>query len=246
MNLQNNTILITGGNDVIGKSLAIQLSKLNKVLVCGRNKQTLDLLKKEYPEIETYQCDLTKESNLTNLAKTISKNYPNINILINNAGIIKSSNFNDKNFIEEMDIEFQTNFYAPVKLTHLLLPLLQKNKTSAIVNIGSLLSYAPVESKLGYCASKAALHSFTKALRFQLENTNIKVLEVFPPAVNTKMASELSESSKWRILQPDIVAKQIIKGMKSDKKEIRIGLTKIFYYAYRFFPSLVDLKLKRS
>ena len=245
MNLKNNTILITGGNDGIGKSLAIRLLKLNnQVIVCGRNKQTLDSLKKEYPEITTYQCDLTKESNINSLVKNIIKNHHNLNILINNAGIIKSNHFKDKSFIEEMDIEFQTNFYAPVKLTYLLLPILEKQKSKAIINIGSLLSYAPVESKLGYSASKAALHSFTKALRFQLPN--IKVLEVFPPAVNTKMLTELSEASKLRILQPDTVAKQIIKGMKSDKKEIRIGLTKIFYYAYRFFPSLVDLKMKRS
>ena len=247
MNIKNNTILITGGSSGIGRSVAIKLHELgNQVIVCARSKDKLSELQKTYPGMIVYTCDLSKKTEISKLIKLIVKNHPTLNILINNAGILSPVSITDKDFLENTNLEFNVNFYAPITLINQLFHILKKQKQSAIINIGSLVSYAPLKSKPGYCASKAALHSFTKSLRFLLKNTNIQVFEVFPPAVQTNMAKHLGESAKFRILSPEYVSDIIILGIKANKYEIRIGITKLFYILYRFFPRIIDLKLSRS
>lgn len=247
MNIRNNTILITGGSSGIGRALAIKLNQLgNKVIVCGRNKLKLEDLTRKEPAIKAYVCDLSNDIQLKNLISKIKKNHQDLNILINNAGILNNEAITNPNFISNSILELKVNLQTPIILINSLLPILKTKKHSAIINIGSLVSYAPLKSKPTYCASKAGLHSFTKSLRYQLKNTNIQVIEVFPPAVNTEMAKHLGDSAKFRILTPEYVSAQIIKGLNKNKKEIRIGITKLFYWLYRFFPELVELKMQRS
>lgn len=145
MNLQNNTILITGGSSGLGLEMAKQFIKLqNKVLICSRNRDKLEAAKKSLPELITYVCDLSKEAERKNLAAWIQSNYPSLNMLINNAAIVHRNNFsNDPDAFEKAVNEIQTNLLAPIHLTKLFLPMLQQHSTNSIINISTGLVYTP-------------------------------------------------------------------------------------------------------
>jgi len=246
MNLKNNTIFITGGSSGIGRALAIKFNQLgNKVLVCGRNKKNLESLKKQHPEIDTIICDLSIEKNIKDLVKKL-RNYSELNILINNAGVLFiDNNIKSNKFLENSEKEIKTNLQAPILLTKLLLPQLLKNN-SAIINVSSVVAYAPIKSAPIYSATKSAIHSFTKTLRYQLSDTTIKVFEIVPPAVDTNMTKHMNKSNKFRVLPVNYFIKKVIKALKKDKKEIRIGLSIIIYYLNRIFPWFLDKILSNS
>lgn len=167
MVLNDNTILITGGGSGIGLALAKALVlRGNTVIVCGRNAQKLEAAQRESPAIVAFPCDIASDRDQQHLVESITQKYPNLNMLINNAGIQYRYDFSDTkehaNFIEE---EVSINFLAHVKLTDRFLPFLLRQPGAAIVNVTSALAVVPKQSAPVYCAAKAAMHSFTKGLR---------------------------------------------------------------------------------
>ncbi len=235
MQLNAKTILITGGTSGIGLELAKQLiKKTNKILICGKNKQKLDILKENLPEIEVFHCDVSNEQQLNKLAETIKNRFKRIDILINNAAIQERIDFlNGKNVVEDSKKEIKTNFISQVILTKKMLPLLNKSPEAAIVNLSSAVAYEPIPYIPIYCATKAAINSFSKSIRYQLKNTTIKVFCVFPPKVSTKL-NKIKKGGKE--ITPEKAAKEIIKGIQKNKYEIRFGLSKWLYFGTRFFP----------
>ncbi|NJO91847.1 MAG: SDR family NAD(P)-dependent oxidoreductase [Chloroflexia bacterium] len=187
MMLQNNTILITGGSSGIGLELAKKLSKSNKVIICGRSKEKLEQAKNKLPEISIYQCDLSKQGECEGLAAWIKEHYPQCNILINNAALVNVTQFySDEKAIEKADFEMRTNFMAPIILSKLLIPVLERNTNSKLINVTTGLVYAPKAAYPFYNATKAALHSFTQVLRIQMEKVSkLSIVEVMFPAVDT-------------------------------------------------------------
>lgn len=190
----DNTILITGGASGIGFTLAehfLKASKDNKVIICGRNEKKLAVAREKYPSLITKVCNLKNPQERIELHQWIITNFSSINILVNNAGIqrrpnLLSINEEWQNTAEEIDI----NLSAPIHLSTLFIPHLLKRERASIINVTSGLAFTPLANVPIYCATKAALRSFTLSLRFQLRNTSIKVIEIIPPAVNTDLGGE--------------------------------------------------------
>ena len=189
MNSANNTILITGGASGIGFALAKRfLQSGNTIIICGRRQEQLDKVKSEFPEINIIKCDLSKPSEREALFSQVSKQFPLLNIIINNAGIQnRLPLLLEKQAWDMHELEIEINLKAPMHLSMLFIPFLMNKKSSTIINVSSGLAFTPLAFMPTYCATKSALHSFTLSLRHQLNKTSIKVVELIPPAVNTDL-----------------------------------------------------------
>ena len=242
MDICNNTVLITGGSSGIGIELAQRLlEKNNKVIICGRSAEKLEAAKKQFPQLETVQCDLSDEKECLNLANWIKENHPRLNMLINNAALVHNIPFLETdNILEKLKLEVDTNLLAPIRLIKHLHPVLEKNNNPTIINITTGLVYAPKADYPFYNATKAALHSFTQVLRIQLKGTNFKVIEVMFPAVKTP----------WHKGNPPKIAitvekavNEMIKGLEKGKAEIKVAGVKVLYNLFRIAPGFALKKI---
>jgi len=236
MNTQGNTVLITGGGSGIGFETAKLFSHLgNKVIIVGRNKTKLLEAASTMHDAIPIVCDVTKEEEVVVLINRISNEFPELNILINNAG--KAYRYlaveEDARTFSKAQEELATNFLAPVRLTESFLPLLKKQHQAAVVNISSIVSFAPSIILPTYSATKAALHSFSQTLRLALSQSNVKVFEVLPPLVDTEFAKSLTGNK----IPPSEVATAIIKGLEKNEYEIHIGFTATLYQLYLSNPN---------
>lgn len=190
MKTTGNTILITGGSSGIGLGFAEEFLKLgNTVIICGRREDRLKKVKEKHPAIHIKTCDVSVEKDRTELYEWIRKNHPEINILINNAGVQLHTNIVSGVDLKRIHTEIETNVVAPIHLSSLFIDLLRL-KDSAIINITSGLAFVPLAFMPVYCATKAALHSITLSLRHQLRDTSVKVFEIAPPAVDTELGHD--------------------------------------------------------
>lgn len=244
MELGNNTILITGGSSGIGLSLCSKLLKLNnEIIIIGRDINKLNAAKKELPDTIIYQCDLSKKEEIIKLYNWISINHNNLNILINNAGIQLNYYFTDTAVnIEDIENEIDINLTAPIYLTRLMIPILKDKKSAAIINVSSGLGFVPKEQSPVYCGTKAAIHIFTKALRYQLEKTNIKVFEIIPPLVDTPMTNGRGRGK----IHPDKLVDEFIELFKKNIYEMNIGKIKLLRCIQRIYPKLADRILRKG
>lgn len=192
MRLGQNTILITGGSTGIGFALAKRFSEAgSEVIVCGRREDALKEAKAKCPKLHTIRADVGTEAERKSLFETAVRRFPKLNVLVNNAGIqnrppalLETQNW------ETHRQELAINLDAPMHLAMLFLPHLLKQESPAIVNVTSGLAFSPLAYMSTYCATKAALHSFTLSLRYQLKDTPIQVVEIVPPAVNTDLGGK--------------------------------------------------------
>jgi uncharacterized oxidoreductase len=187
--ISGNTILITGGASGIGLALTERfLNADNKVIIVGRREEKLREVKDKFPNLYTKVCDVSKQEDRESLFKWITREFPTINILINNAGIQQRVNLlkadKDWGYYQK---EVAINIEGPIHLTLLFTPILIEQKEASIINISSGLAITPGVWVPIYSATKAAIHSFCVSLRHQLANTNVNVVEIFPPAVNTDL-----------------------------------------------------------
>ncbi len=195
MQTTGNTILITGGGSGIGRGLAEAFHALgNQVIIAGRRKQALDATTGASPGMEALALDIEDPAKVVAFAAEVAARYPALNVLINNAGIMRM----EKLKAEEVDVAtaeatIATNLLGPIRLTAALLPLLRKQAQSAIMNVSSGLAFVPWAYTPTYCATKAAIHSYTQSLRWQLRGTTTQVLELIPPYVATDLMSGASD-----------------------------------------------------
>jgi uncharacterized oxidoreductase len=232
MKISHNTILITGGGSGIGLETARLFSELgNTVILVGRNKEKLKAAAGELHNAHFIVADVTSEQDVNGLVDTVYKTFPRLNVLMNNAGravIHDVSNSLDGAAIarEEMD----TNYFAVLNLTNKLLPLLKSQNESAIINVSSVVAFAPGLSLPTYSASKAALHSYTQALRLSLKrDSNVKVFELMPPFVDTEFASEFHSVHK---ISPYSVAEVLVQSLAIDRYEVRVASAEQLYNTY--------------
>jgi len=189
MNLAQNTVLITGGASGIGLAFAIRfLQAGSQVIICGRRADKLQAAQQQYPQLHTRVCDVGLESEREALFKWVTQEFPEVNVLLNNAGIQRRVDFtqNDEPW-RNHQAEIAINLEAPIHLSLLFTPHFSQLSRAYIINVTSGLAFVPMAKVAVYCATKAALHSFTLSLRYQLANTSVQVLEVIPPAVNTDL-----------------------------------------------------------
>jgi uncharacterized oxidoreductase len=244
MKLTGNTILITGGSSGIGLALAKTFYQLgNKVIIVARDIDKLNIIKKQFPEIDIFQCDLTKQTDIDGLTVFVENNHPNLNMLFNNAAIQYNYDFlTEQNIVNKIDYEVSGNLTSTIKLCGLLLPVLLKNENAAIVNVSSGLAIAPKKSAPVYCATKAAIHNFTKAFRYQMEATNIKVFEIVPPIVETPMTEGRGKNK----ITAEQLVDEFINDFKNDRVESYIGKSKLLKLISRISPKLADRILKNG
>lgn len=238
MNTTNNTVLITGGSAGIGLEIAKLFSKKgNKVIITGRNAGRLEKALRQLPNAIGIQSDISKEADINALEKKINADYPNLNVLINNAGAAYVYNLvtENVNATEKAQEEMLTNYLSIIRLNEKLLPLLKMQKEAAIVNVSSVVAFVP-SGLATYSASKAALHSYTQALRIALENisSSVKVFELMPPLVNTEFSAPIGGQNG---IPASNVAAQLLTSLEKDEFEIRVGQTEAVYRLFLSDPA---------
>lgn len=226
MELSNNTILITGGSSGIGLALAQQLSTIgNRVIICGRNQEALNKAKAIHPNLIIFRCDIANAGSRRDLLDWLKVEHPQLNILINNAGVQFHRNVHGSNPFDGIDEEIGINFTAQVHMIGDLFSLLRQQSQATIVNVTSGLAFSPMADIPVYSATKAAMHSFTLSLRHQLRNTNIKVIELAPPMIDTSLGGGMRSSGTkgQSMMLPDAFAKEAITQLTQGRDEVLIG-----------------------
>ncbi|HVC57874.1 MAG TPA: SDR family NAD(P)-dependent oxidoreductase [Candidatus Acidoferrales bacterium] len=228
MNLRGNIVIITGGATGLGFALAERLVAMgNEVIICGRRQASLDAAKQKLPALHTRVCDIADEQSRREFCEWVESIFPNVNILINNAGVQRKVDLKAGTgaLINDND-EVEINLKAQIYLAERFMPLLLKRKESAIVNVSSGLGFVPIAAFPVYCATKAAIHSFTTSLRYQLRDTSLRVFELIPPIIyDTELKGKPLEKAEWNLSAKE-VADAAIDGMRHDRYEIPVGPSK--------------------
>ncbi len=189
MNPTGNTILITGGGSGIGRGLGVALHALgNHVVIAGRRKHALAETTAANPGMKSLRVDMTDPASIRAFAESAAAEFPSLNVLINNAGIMRAEKLlAQQPDLADAEATIATNLLGPIRLTAALLPHLEKQPRATIINVSSGLAFLPMAHTPAYCATKAAIHSYTLSLRHQLRSTGIEVLELIPPYVATHL-----------------------------------------------------------
>ncbi|MDQ8004374.1 MAG: SDR family NAD(P)-dependent oxidoreductase [Pedobacter sp.] len=242
MDLKNSTILITGGTSGIGLEMVKQLTEQGaKIIVTGRNEDALNKTKAQYPNVHTFRSDVSNPKAIEQLYQDVTQQFPDLNIIINNAGQMRLIDLQDTSLdLENINREVQTNLSGTIQMAHQFLPHLLSKKSAAIVNVSSgiaFMSYSPAPI---YSATKAGVRAYTQALRLQLENTNVKVFEIIPPGVKTNLQNEWQvQPNESMMMDADKMVNVVIKGLKEDKKELKPFLISVIKTATRIFPNVL-------
>lgn len=240
MKLDNNKILITGATSGIGRELAERFCLLNnQIIAVGRNEIRLEELTKFDKRITTFKCDISSQSELDRLVAFIKIEHKDLNVLINNAGIQYNCNLLDETYtFQKVENEINTNLLSPIKLISSLLPVLQINSNSAVVNVSSGLAIVPKAKSAVYCGTKAAIHIFSKSLRYQLDN--VKVFEIIAPLVDTEMTEGRGKGK----ISPQRLVDEFIKAFKNNRYEVNIHKVKLLRIINRISPKIADRIMK--
>ena len=234
MNLRGNTILITGGASGIGLALARRLiTNGNTVIVCGRDQAKLDAASRTVPSLVTIRTDIADPASRQALVAELTTRFPGLNVLINNAGIVNVSEVTDGDFVEKLQSEIAINLVGPISLIHQFLPLLKRQAQATIANITTGYVFVTGARTPHYSATKTALHSMTQSLRYQLKGTNVRVLEIMPPPVDTNMASHYIGSKAP--VEP--VAGIFLRALLGNRDEVTIGISNVGRILGRIAPS---------
>ena len=229
MKLTERTWLITGGATGIGLALAKAVAaRDNRVIVCGRNRENLDKAAGEVPGLIARQCDVADADSRHELVAWLADEHPDLSVLVNNAGIQIPRDFDAGDAVRGVEAEIATNLTAPIHLIEELLPQLRRQPEATIVNVTSGLAFAPIALFPVYCATKAALHSFTMTLRYQLRNSTVEVVELAPPIVVSGLRSEASAQANAAVRgapTPDEFVAEALPQLEGGNAEVLVGLS---------------------
>jgi uncharacterized oxidoreductase len=246
MKLTNRTILITGGSAGIGLAFALKFLELgNRVVVTGRRQAVLDDVKAKHPALHTVQSDVADPAQISTLAQTIKRDFPKLDVLVNNAGISRYKNLSvSASDLADLMTEVNVNVGGVIRMTSAFIDLLKVNK-GTLINVSSALAYVPLPCLPIYCATKAAIHSYTQSLRFQLEDTGVEVIELMPPAVRTEMTADLPDEALTLITTDKLVALSIA-SLKRGAIEVRPGQSAQLALLRRVAPDFINRQLWKA
>lgn len=242
MRLHDRTILITGGTSGIGLELARQLIRRgNTVIITGRDAQKLEAAKRDVPGVHAFQSDVGDPDAIRVLHDAVLAKFPALDVLFNNAGVMRNLDMNKDRGLTDVTREIEINLSGPVRMVQQFLPHLRTRRSAAIVNVSSGLAFVPFPLSPVYCATKAAIHSFSQSLRVQLEGTSVAVIELAPPGVETPLfRGEFAEELvNERGMDVAVLAKRALAGIEAGKVEIRPGLSNVLKAMSRIAPSLM-------
>jgi uncharacterized oxidoreductase len=242
MKLTKKTILITGGTSGIGFEMAKQLAERgNTVIITGRDQARLEAAKRLIPGVHLFRSDVSDAGAISALHAAVLAKFPALDTLINNAGIMRNLKLNQDGDLNDVTREIEINLSGPVRMVQQFLPQLKTQKGALIVNVSSGLAFVPLPVSPVYCATKAAIHSFTQSLRVQLGGTSVTVIELAPPAVETPLfRGEFAEELKGQKgMDVTVFVKKAIAGIEAGKLEIRPGLANVLKFMSRVAPQFM-------
>lgn len=244
MKLTGRTILITGGSAGIGLAFALKFLEFgNQVIVTGRRQSVLDELKAKYPKLHTIQSDAADSTQIAALAKRVKAEFPKLDVLMNNAGIMLHKNLKvPAADLDGLMAEVNINLGGVIRTTSAFIDILTANK-GTLINVSSGLAFVPLSSAPIYCATKAAVHSYTQSLRFQLEESGVEVIELMPPAIKTALSADLPEGGLVALISTDELLKQTFAAFKKGKLEIRPGQANLLALMRRLAPGFMNRQL---
>lgn len=220
MNLTGNTILITGGGSGIGRGLAEALhAKGNKIIISGRRKNLLEEVAQAVPGIDYVELDIQDPASIAKAVEQVKSKYPALNVLINNAGIMKVDSVQDPVDDAVVSSIVTTNLLGPIRMTSALIEHLKRQPAAYVINVTSGLAFVPLSITATYSATKAALHSFSLSQRYLLKNTTVKVLEIAPPYVQTELMGAQQASDTRAMPLKDFVT-ETLEVLGTDANEV--------------------------
>ena len=244
MKASDKSVLITGGGSGIGLALAREFLKNgNKVIITGRNLRKLEAAKKAHPALHIAQNDITNVEQIESLVERTKTEFGGIDVLVNNAGVFHTYDVKDESYpfekkLQEIDIDFA----GPVRMVHYFLPQLKERREAAIINVSSGLAFIPLTMAPIYSATKAGIHAWTQAIRLQLEGTNIQVIELMPPVVDTEMVSDLIDFPK---MAPEKLVEAFWKGYVKNQTEITPGQSAQLKLMRRLAPGFIFSQINK-
>ena len=247
MKLTGRTILVTGGSTGIGLAFALKFVELgNEVIVTGRRQAVLDNVKAKHPKLHTIQSDVSDPAQITALAARVKAEFPRLDVLMNNAGIMQYKNLK----APEADLaglmaEMNINVGGVIGMTSAFIDILTANK-GTVINVSSALAFVPLPAAPIYSATKAAIHSYTQSLRFQLEETGIEVIELMPPAVKTDLTADIAGGDGIALMTTDELVKQSFASFETGALEIRPGQAKQLALMRRLAPNFINGQLWKA
>ncbi|MEO3407754.1 SDR family NAD(P)-dependent oxidoreductase [Mucilaginibacter sp. CAU 1740] len=244
MKLNNNTILITGGTSGFGFEFASKLLTLgNTIIITGRNQARLDEVSKKLPGIHTFQSDVSDPEAIKQIYNEISKQFPALNVLINNAGEMRAISLNDASTgLQDLTREVEINLMGPIRMIQQFLPLLKQQQAAAIMNVTSGIALMPFPVSPIYGATKSGLRSYTKSLRVQLKNSAVKVFELVAPGSSTPLNDQFGDMDGFdpkMMMDPGKLIDEAIAGLRKDKLEIYPGLARAIKVMSRLAPAIL-------
>jgi len=246
MKLTGRTILITGGSSGIGLAFALKFLEFgNEVIVTGRRQSVLDEVKAKYPKLQTIQSDVADPAQIAALAVRVENDFSRLDVLMNNAGILLHKNLRaSASDLDGLMAEVNINVGGVIRTTSALINVLTANR-GTVINVSSGLAFVPLPAAPIYSATKAAIHSYTLSLRFQLEANGVEVVEIMPPAVKTDMTTELAEGGV-SLMSTDDLVKQSFSALKSGSLEIHPGQTRMLALLSRLAPGFINRQLWKA
>lgn len=225
MNLTGNTIFITGGTSGIGRAYAEAFHKLgNQVIVSGRRKGHLAEVTKANPGMQAVEFDVANQASVEAVCKKLIADHPKLNAVINNAGVMYLDDTSAEMDDAQMQSIVATNLLGPIRVTSALIEHLKKQPAAYVMNVSSGLAFTPMSFTSVYCATKAAIHSYSLTTRYKLKDTNVKVIEIVPPWVQTDLLDSKDNPNAMPLA--DFIAESM-KLLGTDADEILVERVKV-------------------
>ena len=238
MKSTGNTILVTGGGSGIGRAYAEAFLKLgNRVIIAGRRKQVLDEVVAANPGMESAVLDVEDGASIKPSAEALVKRFPKLNVVLHSAGIMRPENLLSGDDLATAEATISTNLLGMIRLTTALLPEILKQPDGAVLTVSSGLAFTPLHLTPTYCATKAAIHSFSQSLRYQLRNSKVSVIEIIPPYVQTTLMGQAQAEDPRAMPLADFISETMnIIQTQPDVAEVIVEKVKFLRFAEQGGP----------
>jgi len=226
MKLTGNTIFITGGGSGIGRGLAEALHRLgNQVIIAGRRRGHLASVLEANPGMRAVELDVADPDSIAAVARQLIADYPRLNVLINNAGIMLPDDAAGAIDEAVLNATIDTNLLGPIRLTSALIEHLKSQEQAAVIYVSSVLAFVPLALTAVYSATKAALHSYALSQRHRLRGSSVRVQEIAPPWVRTDL---LNSNEEERAMPLDRFIAGTMAALGGDAEEVLVEEARLF------------------